>query len=792
MVKAPYNFVPLNEDVFFPEWADYISHDVPFKEGKSGKIELTITAESPIFIRGREEAYPNGGEWKQYRFPKFDKKNYIPGSSIRGMLAHQLEIISFGKLQHFNDDQHSYRDWENEKLYNKSQFSNNKCGWLYKNSSGCFCIQGDQKIIRINHKEIDKASGTDFHDFFTGNEINSVKYDEKSDEHKTAKFKYERHLSCSESLVLKVSEANTEDRRTIYKANQEGEEKTLVLTGQSSKRNSFSEKGKHLEFLFPMFNANLSENFKLENDKGEPLSVYEDFLRTYDGAVDWKFWKEKLKNNEPVPVFYEERGNGVKSIGLSMLYKLSYKKSVGQLIEEQSPKHVDNCKWDLAECIFGSVSGKTSLKGRVEISHAFSSNGEETNSEEPTIITLGGPKSSYYPFYIEQKNIDANANCKGSLKGSLDNKGKHSGTYKTYNDGNIAGRKKYPVKGWFTKTENAEMSSTTSAFFPLKTGTTFTTTLCYHNLLPHELGAILSTLTFHNSPNCRHQMGTAKALGYGKIHVEIDYEKSNLIENNALKYMACFEKTMNQANVVSGDWHLSEQIKENLALSTPISFNDHIDAYLNLIPDESINEFSDLKSNRNGNVPKGLPRFTAFMGITELQINSLTNGVECKQNDLNWSSVNNPTGERCQQISDQLKKIELRLIKIPEENRQKLILQEAEDVKRKRREEIDKSNRVLGDSARNTPLGEIILELPNKLKALTEKVDEFLKRRGETNLPENEHPILIEKLSQLYRVSSKQPRWSKPYNNNIVLKTVAKWVGKENAIQYIEQIVNQK
>ena len=50
-VKAPYNFVPLPEDVFFPQWADYISHDIPFKDGLDGTIELTITAQTPVFIR---------------------------------------------------------------------------------------------------------------------------------------------------------------------------------------------------------------------------------------------------------------------------------------------------------------------------------------------------------------------------------------------------------------------------------------------------------------------------------------------------------------------------------------------------------------------------------------------------------------------------------------------------------------------------------------------------------------------------------------------------------------------
>ena len=55
MITAPYNFVPLNEKIFYPPWAseDILKniHDVPFKDGESGVIEVEITAKSPIFIK---------------------------------------------------------------------------------------------------------------------------------------------------------------------------------------------------------------------------------------------------------------------------------------------------------------------------------------------------------------------------------------------------------------------------------------------------------------------------------------------------------------------------------------------------------------------------------------------------------------------------------------------------------------------------------------------------------------------------------------------------------------------
>jgi len=54
MITAPFNFVPLSNKVFFPDWADKVSHDVPFEDAQSGDIDITITAKSPIFIRDHE------------------------------------------------------------------------------------------------------------------------------------------------------------------------------------------------------------------------------------------------------------------------------------------------------------------------------------------------------------------------------------------------------------------------------------------------------------------------------------------------------------------------------------------------------------------------------------------------------------------------------------------------------------------------------------------------------------------------------------------------------------------
>ena len=102
-ITAPYNFVPLNKEVFYPEWSEQVSHDIPFEDGENGEIEITITAKSPIFIR--DHANPE-------QFCQHNGQYYIPSTSVKGMVRNVLEIMSFSKLQ-LQDKTLSYRDLNN-------------------------------------------------------------------------------------------------------------------------------------------------------------------------------------------------------------------------------------------------------------------------------------------------------------------------------------------------------------------------------------------------------------------------------------------------------------------------------------------------------------------------------------------------------------------------------------------------------------------------------------------------------------------------------------------------------
>ena len=101
MIRAPFNFIRLSDQVFFPEWADKISHDVPFIDWFSGVISLDITAASPVFVRNghAQEDTNNTGNDRYNSFSRINEKYFIPGTSIKGAVRNVLSIISSGKIR---------------------------------------------------------------------------------------------------------------------------------------------------------------------------------------------------------------------------------------------------------------------------------------------------------------------------------------------------------------------------------------------------------------------------------------------------------------------------------------------------------------------------------------------------------------------------------------------------------------------------------------------------------------------------------------------------------------------
>ncbi|MGJ0300745.1 TIGR03986 family type III CRISPR-associated RAMP protein [Aliarcobacter cryaerophilus] len=499
MITAPYNFVPLNKQVYIPYWGNLVSHDIPFEDAESGEIDITITAKSPIFIRDSKN---------EDQFCNYNGQYYIPSSSIKGMIRNVLEIMSFSKLREeiFDDNTYAVRDLSSAKNFYMSKMNQidntTLCGWL-KKVDNKYIIENCDKPGRIHHNQIDYALGLKFSKYFSKSD-NIFKSDDSKQ--KTAKYKYELVGNKFHIITLSdkyYSETNPKyDKREFYKFDRNGKKSaTLVLTGQPTPRENSGKQGDGKGFEFLFFDSKGEVEVQKEIMEKFRFAYFDKRDTEPKESPDWTYWKEKLENGEKIPVFFQFNENKkIEHFGLSYLYKLPYKYSVKDGIDKI---HFDD-KLDLTQTIFGYVDKKNNLalKSRVIFSHFKAIEGIKELHKRTEI--LGTPRASYYPNYIRQDRDD---------------------TYATYmnSDFSISGRKRYPIhKNGVKKTENTGNENVGTSFKPLESGVIFRGKLKYHNLKKVELGAILSALTFHNTKFCFHNIGMAKSLGYGKIALSID------------------------------------------------------------------------------------------------------------------------------------------------------------------------------------------------------------------------------------------------------------------------------
>ncbi len=352
MITAPFNFVPLSEKVFFPPWAESVSHDIPFKDGESGVIDITITAKSPIFIRDHE---------KPEEFCQYNGEYYIPSTSIKGMVRNIFEILTFSRIKTKNK-KFSYRDF-NELIYKNKLLDNSNnihMGWLKK--------EGSEWIIEDLGKSTNGSNRIKYEDIPIEN-INNIKNMQLS-EKKYALTKFE---------------------------NPELEDGFLVFTGKTSDK-------KTREFLFPK-SKNTNIRYRLKEDS----FVVETFKEAYSiGTINEnKLWKnvfsKRLREGKNIPIFFLTNNGEIESFGLSMLYKFPYKYAVHEGIGE----HVEDLeKIDMAEALFGYSKQikeeNVSLKGRVHFSHCAANKPKIFNRTIKKI--LSSPRAGYYPLYTENGN----------------------------------------------------------------------------------------------------------------------------------------------------------------------------------------------------------------------------------------------------------------------------------------------------------------------------------------------------------------------------------------------------
>lgn len=544
--KSAYNFIPAPEKVYFPKWAEEISHDIPFEDGESGEIVLKITAQTPLFIRNGHSKENPTNQFSHFENGDKSKSYFIPATSLKGMIRNVVEIISFSRLNPdlVDNNRYSYRDLRPKSEYLNNYNSDNvKAGWLKQDEEKKWTITECKQLIKIHHSDVDKLLDDHYKNNFKGFKEAFLN---KNPEDRTAKWKYDQ---VNDLDSLDVTHLNVKGR--------------LVFTGQSSRRNDEKKSGKVHEFLF--------SNETIE-DIEVPPKMQKDFrfiYNEYDSnniSTDWEMWKEKLDKGDKVPVFFTKEGNELKHFGLAFMYKLPYEKSIHQLSPINS--YTDS-KIDLATAIFGHTDD-AALKGRVYFGHAVSDNATPFSNDEVKKEILASPKASFYPFYL----IGGNYNSP---------------------DSKLGGFKRYPVhksKSIITVEYSQKQKENTkvfSEFIPLKAGAEFYTKLRFHNLKKVEIGALLSALTFHeNSDTYSHTIGGVKPYGYGKVKIEVSEIK--YLKHKLSEYLLEFESLMDD-HLRTEKWVGNEAICKLFAMSKTEVSDHHNEQYEYPKMNQEKNEF---------------------------------------------------------------------------------------------------------------------------------------------------------------------------------------------------------
>lgn len=356
-ISSGYNFVPINKEVFHPLWASKVSQDIPFSDGEDGIIEVTLDNVSPLFVRNGA-ATNEDKVYSSYVEDDGEKRFFIPGSSLKGMLRSVLEVFSFSKMfagKQFVDRSFGFRSFDGNKSSIKDYpnlMKNVHAGWLEQD--------GDQYTLYPCDGEFESIP-------YSGVEALFPEYKEVE--------KISNAWKKNSALVGKNKE--------LYPEYSEGYR--LVCCGHIGKRN--------VEYLFP-------------SQTKEGLSINKDialkFFTVYEQTPDFKKICKYLEEGHRLAVFYILKDDNVDALGLSKFFRYPYKDSLKNMVGKQQDQEESDP--DLPETMFGYTGGNDSLKGRIHIGHAFCA--ETVHEEELGDVkgVLGQPKPSFYPFYLKQDN----------------------------------------------------------------------------------------------------------------------------------------------------------------------------------------------------------------------------------------------------------------------------------------------------------------------------------------------------------------------------------------------------
>jgi len=591
--RAPYNFVPLPEQVFYlrdapdPEQSELPQQDryYPEAERHTGWLACTLRTETPLYTRC---ALPPE-DWKRRQAQSASKRSLgdspdffytdpdqrepvIPGASLRGMLRNLVEIVGYSKVQPVTDQQKiTFRAVAGQKPL-KGPYeaamgkygSKVKVGYLERENGQWkvrpawrpkykgFAEKG--RYLKVKDALLTGAIPTfvRFTEDGYAPQYHDVTFDAEDRKGKRGPY----------TLVTSVGAATAgKPHRGV-----------LVCTGnmaesgedQNSKRKNYA--------------------LVLEaNERSKAVPIDEQAIQDYlDTLTDFQktsppFDEKRGCLVEDHPIFYIERSGKVVAFGHCPNFRIP-------AWLEGTPKHGaatpqdfvpaalrDQTKTDLAEAMFGYVAvGKDraaaaeikkarppARRGRICVTDATLTPEDQGNlwfdSQQPEVTPqiLSSPKPTAFQLYLTQPepNDPAHLRHYSSKPGE--------GTV-------IRGHKLYWHKPGLRRADWEEQQAVDeqkdkqhTRIKPVRAGVTFDFKIYFEDLDAVELGTLLWILNVAAADEYRLKLGMGKPLGLGSVAVTADL---HLTERHT-RYTSLFQEA-DKWNVGEADDQKTEQTKD--------------------------------------------------------------------------------------------------------------------------------------------------------------------------------------------------------------------------------------
>lgn len=546
--RAPYNFIPLADEIVRVDYEDIPNHDAYQNGTLTGWIDCQIETRAPTYIRGMmtEAVFASQGLKKPDALTVAEKKErapffatsdgevegqlqpVIPGSSLRGMIRQLVELLGYGRIRWVGDKPKMFiRAVAASKFDPLREPYDALIGRFAKNVHAGYLLHDEktdswyimparrwptgEQYVKIKDSQIQRFGLPNYLDFNDRNyrpQIHAVSFEPETKQGKRGTY-------------VQINEMGSRDAHRI-KGNLVCAGNMLEADGGRTK----SPRARQTLMLLP-------------DSKKSPVAIPEQVIKDYldsltpfqrDELSDWSSDKGCLGHLKPV--FYILKGGKVLAFGHSPNFRIP------ALIEGENraatpydlvPKnHKGRQQPDLADAIFGWVDEQDgpegSRAGRVFFSDAhFVSAGDNGVWMEETIPKiLASPKPSTFQHYLVQDKAKGHD---PDQKEQLAHYGSSRSTTQIRGVKHYWHRGKNPdiVARDLEKDEEGKIKneSQLTRIVPLKPGVTFSSRIHFENLKPEELGLLWWALALPAADDktyC-HKIGMGKPLGMGGIAI---------------------------------------------------------------------------------------------------------------------------------------------------------------------------------------------------------------------------------------------------------------------------------